>query len=852
MVMTINIQPIIELCCGDRNAELQIIMDFYYECANNIYRIINSFITIDNATPDEIGCLLGTIKSSSHLLKGVMSTLSMKIMANHFTQLEKITNSEFTITNYFDMKNTIIDTIRNFNTIVLEINTRYELEYRVVTNIDYKDRYSDILNEQNIGSFTYSINKKEMDENKIDNLKCLYVSEHIKSVYEMNTDLFIINPLLGLTMILQSDVNNTKQKLLDSCKSLITYDHEYSVLVNNKKKRLRLFCKSYMSDDQCHYMWSGNVIDITAEYNIQIQLSIYKNISMNLADITFNLNNVLDFNGQLFIYGNYLLLFRLKSPQSPIQVKLRSSINQVVCENKGDYEDDYDYADIHKCKGEIVNLCKYATETEISNLKKAVFNSFDQQSTLNYTIKLLNGNNIQLVGKEHQKIDGNNMITGIIRDVTLLASAEHEVNTIKKEIAVVETKLLMARSDSKKASDLAEVIHTNDVAKTDFLKYVFHEARNQLNIVTVGVDNILPIHTYFIEKLDLYENKTPHQLKLIDNLKITLDILNNVAMACTNTITIFNDTLDLQKIQENKMEYCYEYVSICSRINTYIENVQRTYIDTSIITCGECDHIRTLLFYIDGTKIYQAITNIINNACKFTKDMVTIIFRTEKDDNTDNETTLIVDVIDNGVDFDESLLEKLFKPYSQLRNGIKMGGSGLGLHIAKTFVETQGGELTVKRENDTTIFTISIKCKYKLNDNLNEFEPSKFDPDKLYKLHPYILIVEDSIIIRKLYGVMFDQLKIKYDTAENGKIAIDMAAATKYDVILMDKEMPVMGGYEATREILKINPKQVIIGLTGNALIEQQDEFMECGLSAILIKPINQEQLISTIHKFIS
>jgi len=124
MVMTINIQPIIDLCDGDRNAELQIIMDFYYECANNIYRIINAFVTIDNATPNEIGGLFGIIKSSSHLLKGVMSTLSMKVMANYFTQLEKISNSEFTITTYFDLKNTIIDTIIKFNTIVLEINTR--------------------------------------------------------------------------------------------------------------------------------------------------------------------------------------------------------------------------------------------------------------------------------------------------------------------------------------------------------------------------------------------------------------------------------------------------------------------------------------------------------------------------------------------------------------------------------------------------------------------------------------------------------------------------------------------------------------------------------------------------------
>jgi signal transduction histidine kinase len=894
--MTIIIQPIIELCDGDRNAELQITTDFYYECANNIYRIINAFVTIDNATPDEIGGLLGTIKSSSHLLKGVMSTLSMKGMADYFTQLEKIRHSELTITTYFDMKNTIIDTIRNFNTIVLEINTRYELEYRVVTNIDYKDRYSDILNEQNIGSFTYSINKEEMDaDNKTDNLKCLYLSDHIKSVYEIDKDQLIITPLLGLTWILQSDVLNTKQKLLDSCKSLTTYAHEYSILINKKKKRLRLFCKSYLSDDQCDYMWSGNVIDITAEYNIQTQLIIYKNISMNLADITFNLNNVLDFNGQLFIYGNYLVLFRLKSPPSNRNPEINVVAN--VSEDS-DNAYDSDYADDYKCKGELVSLSKYATETEILYFKIAVNNSFGQRSTLDYRLKLLNGNCIQILGKEHQKIDGNNMITGIIRDVTLLvtaenkvntikqefavvkknltlarsdskkasaiaevvhisdvarlASAEHEVKIIKKEIAVVENKLIMARSDSKNASDRAALVHTNDVAKTDFLKYVFHEARNQLNIVTVGVDNIIPIHNYFIQKLALYENKTPQQLELIDNLKITLDILNDVAMACTNTITIFNDTLDLQKIQENKMEYCYEYVSIWSRLKTYVENIQRAYIDKSITITGECDHIRRSLFYMDGTKIYQAITNIINNACKFTKDMVTISFRTENDVDIENETTLIVDVIDNGIDFDESLLDKLFKPYSQLRNGIKMGGSGLGLHIAKTFVENQGGELTVKRENDTTIFTISIKCKYKLNDDLNETEPSKFDPDQLCILNPYVLIVEDSVIIRKMYGVMFDQLKIKYDTAENGKLAIDKVATAKYDVILMDKEMPVMGGYEATREILKINPKQVIIGLTGNALVEQQLEFMECGLSDILIKPVNQEHLLSTIYKFIS
>jgi CheY-like chemotaxis protein len=232
--------------------------------------------------------------------------------------------------------------------------------------------------------------------------------------------------------------------------------------------------------------------------------------------------------------------------------------------------------------------------------------------------------------------------------------------------------------------------------------------------------------------------------------------------------------------------------------------------------------------------------------------MVQINVRNEMDGDTDNEATLTIDVIDNGTEFDESFLDKLFKPFSQLRNGIKMGGSGLGLNIAKTFIETHGGELVVKRENDTTMFTISIKCKYKMNEAMNDPEPPKFDPDTLRKMNPYILIVEDSIIIRKLYGVMFDQLKIKYDTAENGKVAVDKVATTKYDVILMDKEMPAMGGSESTREIMKINPTQVIIGLTGNAFIEQQSEFMECGLSAVLIKPVTHEQLLSTIHKCIS
>ena len=549
--MPISIQPIINLCGGDRNAEQQITMEFYYECANNLYRIINAFVAIEKATPDEIGGLLGTIKTSSHLLKGVMSTLSMNGMTDYFTQLEKTSNSEFTITTYFEMKKTIIDTIRFFNTIVLEINTRYETEYRVVANIDYKDRYSDILTE------------------------------------------------------------------------------------------------------------------------------------------------------------------------------------------------------------------------------------------------------------------------------------------------------------SKQADDNADKIRTNDIAKTDFLKYVFHEARNQLNSVTVGVDNILHIQTIFINKLILYEHKTPHHINVMENLRITLDILNHVAIACTNTIAILNDTLDLQKIQENKMEFCYEYVNIFSRIKTYVENVQRTYKDKSITVSGYCS-LKHMLFYMDGTKIYQAITNVINNACKFTKDMVTINIRVEMDDDIPTKTKLIVDVIDNGVDFDESFIDKLFKPFSQLRNGIKLGGSGLGLNISKKFIEKHGGVLTVKRENDTTIFTIFIQCSYTFKEKMNETEIQQVDPELLYRLNPYILIVEDSVIIRKMYGVMFDQLKIKYDIAENGKIAIDKAVATKYGVILMDKEMPVMGGYEATREILKINPKQVIIGLTGNALLEQQTEFMECGLSDILIKPINREHLIYTIHKYIS
>lgn len=206
---------------------------------------------------------------------------------------------------------------------------------------------------------------------------------------------------------------------------------------------------------------------------------------------------------------------------------------------------------------------------------------------------------------------------------------------------------------------------------------------------------------------------------------------------------------------------------------------------------------------------------------------------------------------DTGIGIPPDKLENIFERFRQAESHItrKYGGTGLGLSIAKQLVELQGGTLSVKSElnlGSTFIFCIPYK---KSDEILKEVEVTgeKFNMEKLRKLN--ILLVEDNQLNVKLILSLFSEYKLKLTIAENGSSCIEKLKGNKFDIILMDMEMPVMNGYEAASIIRKdIKETIPIIAMTAHAMAGERERCLSLGMNDYISKPINANLLFEKMH----
>ena len=379
-------------------------------------------------------------------------------------------------------------------------------------------------------------------------------------------------------------------------------------------------------------------------------------------------------------------------------------------------------------------------------------------------------------------------------------------------------------------------------AKGLFLSNMSHEIRTPLNAI-IGMINIGMSATdaerkeYCLERAD---------------------------SASKQLLGIINDVLDISKIEAGKFELSYSeldfeklLVNVVNVANIRAEEKQQNLVinlNESVPVCIEGDELR----------LAQVITNLLTNAIKFTPDKGKIVLSAEAIEETDTSVVLRIEVADNGIGISEEQQKRLFTSYNQANAGItkKFGGTGLGLAISKRIVELMGGEIWIESElgkGAKFIFTIKatkLVCgkDYKIQDNIhNETSGGSYD------FHSYtILIAEDVDINREILSAVLEETGISIDFAEDGKIAVNMFRdqPEKYNLILMDVNMPEMDGYEATREIRALDKKYAkdipIIAMTANVFKEDIDRCLESGMNAHIGKPVDMNALFGLLRSHLT
>ena len=365
--------------------------------------------------------------------------------------------------------------------------------------------------------------------------------------------------------------------------------------------------------------------------------------------------------------------------------------------------------------------------------------------------------------------------------------------------------------------------------KAQFLANMSHEIRTPLNGI-IGLTNLVlneeleDSHRTYLEQVIRSSELLLHVLNdILDYSKIDagrLDIENKSFehhKAIRNTLDIFEHALTQNG---NKLK-----VSISNDIPTELKG--------------------------DIFRFKQVLNNLLGNAVKFTTDG-TISLNVYKDEETSKYLKVVYEVGDTGIGMTEATIEKLFGSFMQsdVSHTRKYGGTGLGLAISKLLVELMGGEITVSSEYGVgSTFGFSINYE-KVIDN-SDLISDKSDEKVMNESHHKILVVEDEHVnqmVIKGYLKMFD---IGYDLAIDGQEAVDLAKKNKYNLILMDIQMPIKNGFEATKEIREFDKEVPIVALSAAVMQTDKDKTLEVGMNGHLAKPFKQEGLIKCINEYL-
>ena len=424
------------------------------------------------------------------------------------------------------------------------------------------------------------------------------------------------------------------------------------------------------------------------------------------------------------------------------------------------------------------------------------------------------------------RVDG--QVTGTVGlnlDITQRKLAEAELARYK---AHLEERIAERTRQLEAAKQAAEAA---SVAKTAFLANMSHEIRTPLNAIT-GM-------THLLRRAGV----SPDQSGRLDKIE----------MAGRHLLEIINAVLDLSKIEAGKLWLDRSELRVDGLVNEVVGMVQgnaaakRLRLHTEISVPDVC-------LLGDATRLRQALLNYVGNAIKFT-DHGEVVVRVRLLEEAAADVLLRFEVTDTGIGIEQSAIGRLFSVFEQADNSTtrQYGGTGLGLALTKRLAQLMGGEVGVSSQpGQGSMFWFTARLEKA--GRIAVPPRAEAVPEEAWLLDRHagkrILVVDDEAINREVIQGLLQDVGLIVDGVEDGDKAVRLVAQQAYDLVLMDMQMPVMDGLEATRSIrgLKAGERLPIVAMTANAFAEDRQRCLAAGMNDFITKPVVPEVLFGTIR----
>ena len=408
---------------------------------------------------------------------------------------------------------------------------------------------------------------------------------------------------------------------------------------------------------------------------------------------------------------------------------------------------------------------------------------------------------------------------------------------IEKETNQKLNKLRVAAEDALKVAESASK------AKSTFLSNMSHDIRTPMNAIigfaTLALDDIR------------------------DGKKVE-DYLSKILSSSKHLLGLINDILDMSRIESGKVvleEQETDLVTTLQELQSIMEGQAK---ERKLKLHVDYSNLRDRHVYCDKTRLNQVMFNLLANAVKFTSEGGSIwltMSQLEPTYEVEDRAIYEIRVKDTGIGIDKAFIKHIFEPFERERTSTvsKIQGTGLGMAITKNIVDMMGGTIEVESQKGVgTEFIIRLELRLQAEAGAANEEGAKqhgHAEGVAEFAGKRLLLAEDNELNREIACMLLSKYGFVIDTAENGQEAVDLVAASApdhYDLVLMDIQMPVMDGHEATRRIRNLKDKELakvpVVAMTANAFDEDRKAAKECGMNGFISKPINMQEVVQALR----